>query len=240
MKSLYLILTLTLILNPLLGQTKEEELNEEGFKTSTVSDFLQSKYNWEEQKKENAEQPKLVVENKTPFKPAEQRAAERNAAVEARLRPTLDIDNPSNPESPEEIPLDELGLDTVVLREFQVNELYSPLMRMSEMKDLDKLDPASGGIYLSEEYYSNFENRFLNRYHIPLIGKSQEKLAKERYQQERYQNFLGEVANTIEGLENLNPALSKELKRDLRDIQIQYNSINKNDDFRFNGPDAKY
>jgi hypothetical protein len=111
---------------------------------------------------------------------------------------------------------------------------------MSEMKDLDKLDPASGGIYLSEEYYSNFENRFLNRYHIPLIGKSQEKLAKERYQQERYQNFLGEVANTIEGLENLNPALSKELKRDLRDIQIQYNSINKNDDFRFNGPDAKY
>jgi len=179
----------------------------------------------------------VVAENKTPFKPVNQKLAEREAIIEARLRPTLDIDDPI---SNEDIPEDELGLDTVQLREFQVSELYSPLMRMSEMKDLDSLKPGSGGAFLSEEYYSNLENQYLNRWHIPLIGKSQEQLAKEKYQQEQYQNFLGEVSNTIEGIESLNPGLSKELKKEFRETQHQYNNNNKTDDLRYTGPDAKF
>ena len=238
MKPHHLTLILSLIVSPLLAQVEEAELNEEGFKTATVSDFLNSKYTWEEPKKEEEESKEAVV-NKTPYKPLEQRVAERNEEVKARLQPTLDIDDPGK-ESPEDIPLDELGLDTVELREFQVNELYSPLMRMSEIKDLDTLDPASGGIYLSEEYYSNFENRFLNRYHIPLIGKSQEQLAQERYRQQQYQSFLGDVTTTISGLESLDPNRSKEIKTLLNDTQSQYNANNRNDDLRFNGPDAKF
>lgn len=238
MKPHYLILILSLLIGPLSAQVDDAELNEEGFKTATVSDFLKSKYTWEEPKEEE-ETPQETAVNKTPFKPLEQRVAERNQEVKARLQPTLDIDDPSK-EDLEDIPLDELGLDTVELREFQVNELYSPLMRMSEIKDLDTLDPASGGIYLSEEYYSNFENRFLNRYHIPLIGKSQEQLAQERYRQQQYQSFLGEVSTTISGLESLDPERSKEIKTLLNDTQSQYNSNNKNDDLRFSGPDAKF
>ena len=238
MKPHHLTLILCLIANAAFAQVDEAELNEEGFKTATVSDFLKSKYTWEEPKKEEEDSKETVV-NKTPYKPLEQRVAERNEEVKARLQPTLDIDDPAK-ESPEDIPLDELGLDTVELREFQVNELYSPLMRMSEIKDLDTLDPASGGIYLSEEYYSNFENRFLNRYHIPLIGKSQEQLAQERYRQQQYQNFLGDVSTTISGLESLDPNRSKEIKTLLNDTQSQYNANNKNDDLRFNGPDAKF
>ena len=232
-------LILSLVLSPLFAQVDEAELNEEGFKTSTVSDFLKSKYTWEAPKKEG-EEPKEEVVNKTPFKPLDQRVAERNEEIKARLQPTLDIDDPAGEESPEDIPLDELGLDTVELREFQVNELYSPLMRMSEIKDLDTLDPESGGVYLAEEYFSNVENRWLNRYHIPLIGKSQEQLAQERYRQQQYQNFLGNVSTTISGLEALDPNRSKEIKTLLNDTQSQYNSNHKNDDLRFNGPDAKF
>ena len=238
MKPQHLILILSLILSPLVAQVEESELNEEGFKTSTVSDFLKSKYSWKESSEED-ETPKEEAVNKTPYKPLEQRIDERNQEIKARLQPTLDIDDPAK-EDPEDIPLDELGLDTVELREFQINELYSPLMRMSEIKDLDSLDPASGGIYLSEEYYSNFENRFLNRYHIPLIGRSQEQLAQERYRQQQYQNFLGDVSTTISGLESLDPQRSKEIKTLLNDTQSQYNSNNKNDDLRFSGPDAKF
>lgn len=239
MKPHSLTLILSLMVSPVFAQVDEKELNEEGFKTSTVSDFLKSKYTWEEPKKETEETKEEVV-NKTPYKPLEQRVAERDEEIQARLQPTLDIDDPARDEIPEDIPLDELGLDTVELREFQVNELYSPLMRMSEMKDLDTLDPTSGGIYLSEEYYSNFENRFLNRYHIPLIGKSQEELAKERYRQQQYQNFLGDVSTTISGLESLDPSRSKEIQSLLNDTKSQYNSNNLNDDLRFNGPDAKF
>lgn len=223
-----------LILQPVVGQS-EEKKNEEGFKTSTVSEFLASKYKWGDEKEKA--QPRVQVDNKTPFKTLEQRQAERNEEVEARLRPTLDIDDPAEQE---EIPEDELGLDTVELREFQVNELYSPLMRMSELKDLETLDPRSGGAYLKEEYYSDFENRYLNRWHIPLIGKSQEQLAKERYQQEQYQSFLGEVSGTIEGLKNLNPQLAKELNKELRETQYQYNTNAKKDTDRFTSPDAKF
>lgn len=239
MKPHILILVVSLILSPLFAQVEEAELNEEGFKTSTVSDFLKSKYTWEAPKKEeDKEKPKAV--NKTPFKPLDQRIAEREQEIQARLQPTLDIDDPSKEGSVEETPLDELGLDTVELREFQVTELYSPLMRMSEIKDLDTLDPTSGGVYLSEEYFSNFENQWLNRYHIPLIGKSQEQLAQERYRREQYQNFLGEVSTTISGLESLDPERSREIKTLLNDTQSQYNANNKNDDLRFSGPDAKF
>jgi hypothetical protein len=233
MRLKYLLLPLPLFLTALSGQSTSER-NAEGFKTATVSDFLSSKYTWEKQEEEA---PQVVAENKTPFKPVNQKLAEREAIIEARLRPTLDIDDPI---SNEDIPEDELGLDTVQLREFQVSELYSPLMRMSEMKDLDSLKPGSGGAFLSEEYYSNLENQYLNRWHIPLIGKSQEQLAKEKYQQEQYQNFLGEVSNTIEGIESLNPGLSKELKKEFRETQHQYNNNNKTDDLRYTGPDAKF
>lgn len=238
MKPYLLTLILSLILSPLVAQVEEAELNEEGFKTSTVSDFLKSKYTWEAPK--NEEESENVVDNKTPFKPLDQRVAERNEEIKARLQPTLDIDDPAKEESMEDIPLDELGLDTVELREYQVNELYSPLMRMSEIKDLDTLDPASGGVYLADEYYSNLENRWLNRYHIPLIGKSQEQLAQERYRQEQYENFLGDVSTTISGLESLDPERSKAIKGLLNETKTQYNSNYKNDDLRFSGPDAKF
>jgi hypothetical protein len=233
MKLRYLIPSLPILLSPLFAQTIQET-NKEGFKESTVSDFLNSKYNWDEAK---VEKNQVEVENKTPFKSASQRNTERNAVVEGRLQPTLDIDNPTGNE---DIPDDELGLDTVELREFQVNELYSPLMRMSELKDLDTLDPTSGGAYLTETYYSNFENNYLNRWHIPLIGKSQEQLAKERYQQEQYQDFLGDISGTIEGLQSLNPSMSKELKKELNETKHQYNTNNKTDDFRYSSPDAKF
>ena len=239
MKPHILILVLSLVVSPLIAQVEEAELNEEGFKTSTVSDFLKSKYSWEAPKEEGEAEKEEVV-NKTPYKPLDQRIAEREQEIKARLQPTLDIDDPAKEGSIDETPLDELGLDTVELREFQVTELYSPLMRMSEIKDLDTLDPTSGGIYLSEEYYSNFENQWLNRYHIPLIGKSQEQLAQERYRQEQYQSFLGDVSTTISGLESLDPQRSKEIKTLLNDTQSQYNANNKNDDFRFSGPDAKF
>jgi|GEM_PF-2480395 len=232
MKSKFLVLLLPFILQPTFGQT-EEAVNPEGFKEATISDFLSSKYTWEEAKEDPA--PKPVVENKTPFKPIDQKLSEREAAIEARLVPTLDIDDPNK-----DIAEDELGLDTVDLREYQISELYSPLMRMSELKDLDTLDPGSGGLYLSEKYFSEIENKYLNRWHIPLIGKSQEKLANERYRQEQYQTFLGETSSTISGLESLNPELSKELSKEFKSTQYQYNNNKPSDDLRFNGPDAKF
>jgi hypothetical protein len=234
MKAKHLTLLLPLLLQPAFAQTETKE-DSEGFKESTVTDYLNSKYKWEELKEQEKERPKVVVENKTPFKPIDQKLEEIDAEVEARLRPTLDIDDPN-----EEIPLDERGLDTVELREFQVSELYSPLMRMSELKDLETLEPGSGGAYLSEQYFSELENKYLNRWHIPLIGKSQEQLAKERYEVEKYQSFLGEVSGTIDGLKSLDPSLSKELSKEFRDTQYQYNANNKRDDLRFSGPDAKF
>ncbi|MCB1120798.1 MAG: hypothetical protein KJT03_04575 [Verrucomicrobiae bacterium] len=233
MKYTFLLVSLPLISGPLFAQTSKE-VNKEGYKTSTVSDFLASKYTWEEQKEEG---PKVEVVNKTPLKPVKERRSNNDEEIEARLQPTLDIDDPGKHE---DIPEDELGLDTVTLREYEVNELYSPLMRMSELKDLETLDPKSGGAYLTEAYFSEFENRYLNRWHIPLIGKSQEQLAKERYQQEQYQNFLGEISGTIEGMEHLNPEQAKELSRELRETKHQYNNNFKNDDLRFSGPDAKF
>jgi hypothetical protein len=232
MKSKIFLLFLPFFLQPAFSQT-DRTVNPEGFKESTISDFLTTKYKWEELKIEPTAKP--VVENKTPFKSVDQKLSEREAAIQARLVPTLDIDDPN-----ENIPEDELGLDTVELREFEVSELYSPLMRMSELKDLDSLDPSSGGIYLSEKYFSELENKYLNRWHIPLIGKSQEQLAKERYQQEQYQSFLSETSSTIQGLESLNPELSKELNKEFKNTQYQYNTSKPSDDLRFNGPDAKF
>ena len=232
MNSKFLVLLFPLILQSTFGQT-EQPVNPEGFKEATISDFLSSKYQWEEAKENPA--PKVLIENKTPFKPIDQKLSEIEATIEARLVPTLDIDDPN-----EDIPEDELGLDTVDLREYQISELYSPLMRMSELKDLDTLDPSSGAIYLTEKYFSEIENKYLNRWHIPLIGKSQEQLAKERYQQEQYQTFLGETSSTISGLESLNPALSKELSKEFKNTQYQYNTNKQSDDLRFNGPDAKF
>lgn len=234
MKVKHLTLILPFLIQPAFAQS-EAEKNPEGFKESTVSDYLNSKYKWEELKEAERQRPKVVVENKTPFKPVDQKLEEIDAEVEARLRPTLDIDDPK-----EEIPLDERGLDTVELKEFQVSELYSPLMRMSELKDLETLDPASGGAYLTDEYFSELENKYLNRWHIPLIGKSQEELAKERYQLQKYQSFLGDVSGTIDGLKNLDPSLSKDLSKEFRDTQYQYNTNNKQDELRFSGPDAKF
>lgn len=234
MKVKHLTLILPFLIQPAFAQT-ETGKTPEGFKESTVSEYLNSKYKWEELKEEEKQRPKVVVENKTPYKPIDQKLDEIDAEVEARLRPTLDIDDPN-----EEIPIDERGLDTVELKEFEVSELYSPLMRMSELKDLETLDPASGGAYLTEEYFSELENKYLNRWHIPLIGKSQEELAKERYQLEKYQSFLGNVSGTIDGLKNLDPSLSKELSKEFRDTQYQYNTNNKQDELRFSGPDAKF
>tara|TARA_Y100000588_G_scaffold15169_1_gene16264 strand:- start:581 stop:1240 length:660 start_codon:yes stop_codon:yes gene_type:complete len=212
-----------------LAAQENQNSNGEHFQESTVTDFLNSKYKWEPPKQE--ERPKLEIVNDTPLKTI----AEKEAIIEVRLKPTLNIDDPTDA-----IPEDEMGLDTVELREFRVTELYSPLMRMSELKDLEKLDPASGGAYLSEEYFTQLENQYLNRWTIPLIGKSQEQLAKERYNIEQYQQFLGEVSVAIDNLDKLNPEYAKEIRKEFQETQHQYNNNFKINDNRFTNPDAKF
>lgn len=229
LRSLFLIICMMLS----LAAQENQDSNGEKFRESTVTDFLNSKYKWKPPSQE--EILKVEIVNDTPLKTIDEKIAEKEAIIEARLKPTLDIDNPT-----EAIPEDEMGLDTVELREFRVTELYSPLMRMSELKDIEKLDPASGGAYLSEEYFTQLENQYLNRWTIPLIGKSQEQLAKERYNLEQYQQFLGEVSVAIDNLDKLNSEYAKELRKEFQETQHQYNNNFKINDTRFTSPDAKF
>ena len=164
-----------LILIPLfpLGLMAQGEPNEEGFKTSTVSDYLFSKYKWEKPQEEPKE---AEVQNDTPLKPAQQKEAESQASIGALIRERNREDRRrAGIDTTEE----EEGLDTVELKEHRVSELYSPLMRMSEIKNLEVIDPASGGRYLSESYYTDFENNVLNRWTIPLIGRSRKSAPKK-------------------------------------------------------------
>ena len=207
--------------------------NDEGFKTATVSDYITTMYKWEKPK---PEEEKVEVENDTPLKSSEQKAAERQAAIDQLVKQRNMQDRRL---AEEEIPEEEQGLDTVELREFQISELYSPLMRMSEIKNLDVIDPASGGVYLTEEYYTNCENNILNRWTIPIVGRSQEQRAKEEYRKKQYDAFLTEVSNTLEHLQSLDPEYAKQVAKEFNDTQYQYN-INEKDDPRFDSPDAKF
>ena len=191
---------------------EDKGINEEGFKTSTISNFLSTKYKWE---KTQPEAEAVEVENETPLKPIQQKEEERLALIQARIE--------ERSATVSGIQEEESGLDTVDLKEFRVTELYSPLMRMSEIKNLDVIDPASGGRYLSESYYSDFENNILNRWTIPLIGRSQEDRAKEKYRQEQFQSFLAEAGKTLEHLDNLDPEYAKQVRKEFSETQHQYN-----------------
>ena len=134
---------------------------------------------------------------------------------------------------------EEEGLDTVDLKEHRVSELYSPLMRMSEIKNLEKIDPASGGRYLSESYYTDFENNILNRWTIPLIGRSQEERAKEEYRHQQFQAFLADAGKTLEHLDNLDPEYAKQVRKEFSEAQHQYNVNEKNVHY-FESPEAEF
>ncbi len=165
-----------LILIPLipLGLMAQGETNEEGFKTSTVSDYLSAKYKWE---KLQAETKEAELQNDTPLKSAQQKEAESQASIEALI---IERNREDRRRAGSDITEEEEGLDTVELKEHRVSELFSPLMRMSEIKNLEVIDPASGGRYLTESYYTDFENNILNRWTIPLIGRSQEEARQRR------------------------------------------------------------
>ncbi len=209
------------------------EPNEEGFKTSTISDYLSSKYKWE---KPEPEAEKAENRNDTPLKSAQQKEAERQASIQAQIRER----NRADPRrSDSRITEEEEGLDTVELKEYQVSELYSPLMRMSEIKNLDVIDPASGGRYLSESYYTDFENNILNRWTIPLIGRSQEQRAKEEYRQQQFQAFLTEAEKTLEHLDNLDPEYAKQVRKEFSETHHQYN-VNEKNVHLYDSPEAEF
>ncbi len=224
-----------LLLIPLipLGLMAQGETNEEGFKTSTVSDFLSLKYKWE---KPQAETKKAEVQNDTPLKSAQQKEAESQASIEALIR---ERNREDRRRAGSNITEEEEGLDTVELKEHRVSELYSPLMRMSEIKNLEVIDPASGGRYLTESYYTDFENNILNRWTIPLIGRSQEERAKDEYRHQQFQAFLAEAGKTLEHLENLDPEYAKQVRQEFSETQHQYNVNEKNVHF-FESPEAKF
>lgn len=224
-----------LLLIPLipLGLMAQGEPNEEGFKTSTVSDYLISKYKWEKPKPEAKE---AEVRNDTPLKSAQQKEAERQAAIAAMI---VERNKENRARSGSGITEEEEGLDTVDLKEYRVSELYSPLMRMSEIKNLEVIDPASGGRYLSESYYTDFENNILNRWTIPLIGRSQEERAKEEYRHQQFQAFLTEAGKTLEHLDNLDPEYAKQVRKEFSEAQHQYNVNEKNVHY-FESPEAEF
>ncbi len=224
-----------LILIPLipLGLMAQGEPNEEGFKNSTVSDYLSAKYKWE---KPQAETKEAEAQNDTPLKPAEQKEAESQASIEALIR---ERNREGRRRAGSDITEEEEGLDTVELKEHRVSELYSPLMRMSEIKNLEVIDPASGGRYLSESYYTDFENNVLNRWTIPLIGRSQEERAKEEYRHKQFQAFLDDAGKTLEHLDNLDPEYAKQVRKEFSETQHQYN-VNEKNDHLFESPEAKF
>ena len=86
MKSTSQTILLSLLAIPFILSAQEKK-SSEGFKTSTVSDFLASKYKWEEVKDEPASSGER--NNDTPIKPVDQKKADQEAEIEARLQPTL-------------------------------------------------------------------------------------------------------------------------------------------------------
>ena len=177
----------------------------DGFEVSTVSSFMSEKYRWVANSKKDAES--LQEENHTPLKTEAQKRSERMAVR-------------ANGES-SQFTNDDLALSEVTLRKFTVNEFYSPLLRMGEMKDIEILEPESAPGVLKDKYFSDFENNVLNRWTLPLIGRSQEELARERYRKEKEREVFGKTARVANFLYGWDPKKAKELRRDLYEVHFQ-------------------
>ncbi len=108
----------------------------DGFEVSTVSSFMSVKYKWVKQTPKESGTEKKV--NQTPLK----REAQKRSEMEA-VR--------ANGES-SQFTKDDLALNEVELRKFSVDEFYSPLLRMGDMKDIEILEPESASGLLKEKY----------------------------------------------------------------------------------------
>lgn len=179
--------------------------NEDGFQVSTVTSFMTTKYQWEpKEKKTEKTQP---VENHTPLKSKTQKQDELEAVR-------------ANGES-SQFTGEDMALSEVTLREFTVNEFYSPLLRMGEMKDIEILEPESAPGILKDKYFSDFENNVLNRWTLPLIGRSQEQLARERYRAEKEKIVLGKAGKIAGLMFSWDPEKARELQKDIYEVHFQ-------------------
>ena len=176
----------------------------DGFEVSTVSSFMINKYQW---KKEAPRETSKKEENVTPLKTEAQRRSELEAVR-------------ANGESSQFTNADQ-ALNQVTFRKFTVNEFYSPLLRMGEMKGIEILEPESAPGILKDKYFTNFENNILNRWTIPIIGRSQEELARERYQKEQERKVLGKTAKVARFLNGWDPGKAKELRKDIYEVHFQ-------------------
>jgi len=191
---------LCLISIPLALQAQEKDTAGE-FSESTVSDFFESNYVFEEGiSEEKAEDPVKLEENTTPLKDPEFE------------------DRPGRSDAYYE---EETGIETVDLEEYNVEEFSSPLMRMSYMKSVEELDPESAPAHLKEEYFEKWDYQLLNRYTLPLIGKSAEQRAKEKYQQEQNEALIDDVGDTTDFLKTVSDDDAEALQDDLNDIRYQ-------------------
>ena len=177
----------------------------DGFEVSTVSSFMSVKYKWVKQSPKESGTEKEV--NQTPLKKEVPKRSEMEAVR-------------ANGES-SQFTQDDLALNEVELRKFTVDEFYSPLLRMGEMKDIEILEPESASGLLKEKYFTNFENNILNRWTLPLIGRSQEQLARERYLKEKENALYRKAGRVALLLNQWDPEKAKELQKDLYDVHFQ-------------------
>ncbi len=217
---LALIITLIISSNLSGQETTADGTDSEGFKNATVSDYLSGKYQWKAPDPD--EETEIEVDTSTPMKSREQKDADYRARQDAHWK--YIESKRREAEFKQDQDIDEDGIDTIDMDELEIEEEYSPLMRMSAMKDLNEIDPRSGNAYLADTYYTDFESEFLNRWHIPLIGSSQEALAKQRYEREQYERFVNEISGTLENLENLDSKLANELIGEFNETQYQRSS----------------
>ena len=188
---------------PLVAQSSGEK-EPEDFKPSTVSSFMKSKYRWE-----SLSAKKAVVrrENHTPLKrTAQDDAGHRASRENGETSRFTDEDR---------------ALDEVTLREMKVSEFHHPLFRMSEMKDIDTLVPESAPGVLKEKYFTDFENNVLNAWTLPLIGRSQEQLARERYRREKRIEVMGKAGKIAQIMYRWDPEKARELRRDIYEVHFQ-------------------
>jgi len=170
------------------------------FKESTATDYFMSNYAFEESTEDTPEDSPEIEENTTPLK---------------------DPDFEDRPGRVDRYSSEEQAMDTIELDEYKIEEFSSPLMRMSYMKSVEELEPESAPAHLKEEYFEYWDRALLNRYTIPLIGKSAEQRAKERYEREKNEQLVEDVENTTDFLETVNETDAESLSEDLNDIRYQ-------------------
>ena len=223
MKRLKFFPLLLICLTPLVF-AQEDMSAPDDFEFTTFSEYMAERYSWDP---DAAKEEEVEIPNKSPLNDKKLMAIYKETGMHPITSEPLVLDQRDDAPSTE---YEDGDLVTITIREFKVVELASDLTRMPEIDDLDNLEIESGGQFLVEKYYTNFENNVLNFWTLPFFGRPQEEWARRDYNRNRFQESVKELQASVDRIKRLNPDYGRKMDESLDDLRYQFAENTKNNE----------